>query len=210
MSTRTRKRVLLESISLLSLVAITFAHEGHHELSEEEQNAPVDVILWMHMVLQMLVWGVLFPVGMVLGMSRSRWHVPLQVSHYHRSCTLAQHECPITKSVGFALTAAGYVLAHTHKGRQFSHTFHGTFASFLYIPIILQLSLGIYLKLHIHEQSIRPYAVRAHGVVGKAYPILGWTQMLLGAITYGGYCKGSHLGQCLAHYIMVCQFFLVP
>lgn len=79
---------------------------------------------------------------------------------------------------------------------------HGTFASILFIPIFAQLALGIYLKLHIHEQSIRPWAVRLHGVVGKAYPIFGWTQMLFGAITYGGYCRGGHLGQCLAHYIM--------
>lgn len=81
--------------------------------------------------------------------------------------------------------------------------------------------LGIYLKLHIHEGSIRPWAVRLHGVVGKAYPVLGWTQMLFGAIAYRGYCRGKlsgsiffflnclylvyegdDLGQCLAHYIM--------
>lgn len=107
------------------------------------------------------------------------------------------------QSVGFVLTAAGYILGHSHKGRQFPHSAHGTFASILFVPILLQLSFGIYLKLHIHEKSLRPYAVRAHGIVGKAYPILGWTQMLMGATTYGGYCRGSHLGQCLAHYIMV-------
>lgn len=76
-------------------------------------------------------------------------------------------------------------------------------ANILFLPIALQLFLGIYLKLHIHEKSIRPYAVILHGIVGKLYPILGWTQMLFGAITFGGYCRGDHLGQCLAHYIMV-------
>lgn len=76
-------------------------------------------------------------------------------------------------------------------------------ANVMFIPIALQLTLGIYLKLHIHEQSLRPWAVRLHGVVGKAYPILGWTQMLFGAITVRGYCRGDNLGQCLAHYIMV-------
>jgi hypothetical protein len=65
-----------------------------------------------------------------------------------------------------------------------------------------QLLLGGYLKLHIHEQSLRPWAVRVHGVVGKSYPVLAWTQMLFGAITFRGYCRGGHLGQCLAHYIM--------
>ena len=71
------------------------------------------------------------------------------------------------------------------------------------IFVAVQLVLGIYLKLHIHERSIRPYAVVLHGIVGKAYPIIGWTQMLFRAIAYMGYCRGGHLGQCLAHYIMV-------
>jgi hypothetical protein len=57
--------------------------------------------------------------------------------------------------------------------------------------------------MHIHEQTLRPWAVRAHGIVGKSYPILAWTQMLFGAITFRGYCRDGHLGQCLAHYIMV-------
>ena len=81
-------------------------------------------------------------------------------------------------------------------------------ANILFVPIALQLFLGVYLKLHIHEQSIRPWAVRLHGVVGKAYPILGWVQMLFGAITFGGYCRGDNLGQCLAHYIMVRCMYL--
>ena len=38
-----------------------------------------------------------------------------------------------------------------------------------------QTSLGIYLKLHIHEGSkIRLYAVRVHGVIGRAWPLVGW------------------------------------
>ena len=69
-----------------------------------------------------------------------------------------------------------------------------------------QLSLGIYLKLHIHERTLRPWAVRAHGVLGKAYPIIGWVQMLFGAIAFRGYCRGGNLGQCLAHYIMGSAF----
>lgn len=114
------------------------------------------------------------------------------------------------QSVGFALTAAGYVLGHSHKGRAFLAGIHGTMANVMFIPIALQLTLGIYLKLHIHERSLRPWAVRLHGVVGKAYPILGWTQMLFGAITVRGYCRGDNLGQCLAHYIMVGSRHVIP
>ncbi|KAI5122818.1 hypothetical protein M0805_000160 [Coniferiporia weirii] len=170
-------------VVLFAAVLSVAAHGHHNELTEEEKNAPVDAILWIHMALQAAVWGILFPVGMVLGMSRSRWHVPLQ-------------------SLGFALTTAGYLLGHSHKGRAFLPSIHGSFAKFLYIPIAAQLVLGIYLKLHIHEGTIRPWAVRAHGVLGKSYPIIGWSQMLFGAITFRGYCRDGNLGQCLAHYIM--------
>jgi len=165
------------------LIYYVSGHPHHDELTEEQRNAPVDSILWVHIFLQAVVWGILFPIGMVLGITRSRWHVPLQ-------------------STGFALTTAGYFLGHSHKGRMFLPSIHGTFASILYLPIAGQLILGIYLKLHIHERSIRPWAVVAHGIIGKIYPILGWAQMLFGALTFAGYCRGGALGQCLAHYIM--------
>ncbi|KAJ8489229.1 hypothetical protein ONZ45_g13666 [Pleurotus djamor] len=177
------RTMLRTTTSLLFLSSLVAAHKHHDTLTDEQAQAPVDAILWIHMFLQAAVWGVLFPIGMVLGITRSRWHVPLQ-------------------STGFALTLGGYILGHSHKGRMFLPSVHGSFASLLFIPIFAQLGLGIYLKLHIHEQTIRPYAVKAHGILGKVYPILGWTQMLFGALTFGGYCRGGGLGQCLAHYIM--------
>lgn len=66
---------------VLSLVALNAAraHEHDEELTEEVAHAAVDSILWIHIFLQAAVWGILFPIGMVLGLSRSRWHVPLQV-----------------------------------------------------------------------------------------------------------------------------------
>jgi hypothetical protein len=118
------------------------------------------------------------------------------------------------------LTLGGYILGHVHKGRPFLSSVHGPFASILFIPIVSQLVLGIYLKLHIHEKSLRPYAVIIHGIIGKTYPIWSWIQMLFGFVTFRGYCRGEHLSklfcfihstpliylsktaQCLGHYIM--------
>ncbi|KAI0271119.1 hypothetical protein BGY98DRAFT_923067 [Russula aff. rugulosa BPL654] len=169
-------------LSLLALNAAR-AHEHDEELTEEAAHAAVDSILWMHIFLQAAVWGILFPIGMVFGLSRSRWHVPLQAT-------------------GIALTLGGYILGHTHGGREFLPSAHGKFANILLIPIAAQLALGVYLKLHIHERTLRPLAVRVHGIIGKSYPILGWVQMLFGAIVFRGYCRDGALGQCLAHYIM--------
>lgn len=72
-----RLRMTLPVVLLLVLPVLS--HKHHENLTEEQRNAPVDAILWIHMALQAAVWGVLFPVGMVLGITRSRWHVPLQV-----------------------------------------------------------------------------------------------------------------------------------
>lgn len=71
---------LTRKLFVLCLIGYVLAHEHHDEISDAEANAAVDNILWIHIFLQAFVWGVMFPVGMVLGLSRSRWHVPLQVS----------------------------------------------------------------------------------------------------------------------------------
>jgi hypothetical protein len=102
------------------------------------------------------------------------------------------------------LTFGGIFLGHAHGGRKFPASAHEKLGSIIVIPILAQLALGVYLKLHIHERTIRPYAVTLHGIIGKSYPIWGWVQMLFGAIVFGGYCRGGHINQCLAHYIMVC------
>lgn len=161
------------------------AHPHHGDGGNSE--APIDAILWIHIIVQLAVWGGLFGVGMVLGITRSKWHVPVQ-------------------SVAYLMTAAGYILGHSHKGRSFSESAHGSAANFILFPLLAQLLLGIYLKLHIHEQSIRPWAVVLHGIIGKSWLILGWVQMLFGVIVLRGYCGKEALGQCLAHYIMGSAF----
>lgn len=200
-----RTQLLLPCSLILSLIAPALAHEHHNELTEEQTSAPVDAILWIHIFVQAGVWGILFPTGMVLGMSKSRWHVPLQVSLVFivHSTLVDPTQKLCFQSVGIALTLGGYILGHAHGGRAFLAGIHGIAANIILIPIFLQLALGVYLKLHIHEETLRPWAVRLHGVVGKSYPILGWAQMLFGAVAFRGYCRGGHLGQCLAHYIMV-------
>ncbi|KAF9224160.1 hypothetical protein BS17DRAFT_780583 [Gyrodon lividus] len=177
---------LLYFITAQSLPAHAHSHHDS-ELTEEQLNAPIDSILWIHMALQAIVWGVIFPIGMVFGLTRSRWHVPLQ-------------------SLAFALTFGGIFLGHAHKGRQFPHSFHGSIGSWILLPILAQLFLGVYLKLHIHERTLRPYAVRAHGIIGRLWPILGWVQGLFGVIVLRGFCGKGGAGQCAAHYIMGSAF----
>lgn len=48
---------------------MVYGHKHEGNLTEEQLHAPIDSILWMHMALQALVWGIIFPIGMVFGSS---------------------------------------------------------------------------------------------------------------------------------------------
>jgi Protein of unknown function (Ytp1)/Domain of unknown function (DUF2427) len=123
-------------------------------------------------------------------MIRNRWHVPVQV-------------------LGSCLALVGYFLGHAHKGRQFAVSAHGKYAPFLNFGLVIQIVLGIYLKLHLErgfQGRIRPIFVKVHGIAGKVMPVAAWVQMLLGGIASLGFCRGDHLGQCLAHFIMGSAF----
>jgi len=122
--------------------------------------------------------------------TRSRWHVP-------------------TQTLGTLLAVVGYFLGHKHKGRQFTHNVHASFAPYLNFLLFGQVVLGAYLRLHLERGilgKIRPWLVTAHGIIGKAFPVASWVQMIFGGITALGFCRDDHLGQCLAHFIMGSAF----
>ena len=180
-------------IALLWLAGQSFAHEHHTDEIPEGEGVsaePIDTTLWIHILMQIAAFGVVFPTGMVLGIVRSRWHVPLQI-------------------FGVVLAVVGYFLGHAHGGRQFAANVHSSFATWLMLMLIAQVVLGAYLRLHLEKGihgSIRRYVVTTHGVLGKAFPVASWVQMLFGGITALGFCRGDHLGQCLAHFIMGSAF----
>ncbi|KAK0727522.1 hypothetical protein B0T26DRAFT_694839 [Lasiosphaeria miniovina] len=139
----------------------------------------------------MLAFGLLFPLGMVLGIIKSRWHVPVQV-------------------LSTLIALLGYALGHMHGGRKFvSSNVHAKFANTVYFFLVAQIVLGVYLKLHLEKgihRRIRPVVRILHSVNGKALPVVSWTQMIFGGITALGFCQDDHLGQCLAHFIMGSAF----
>ncbi|CAG8480380.1 9915_t:CDS:2 [Gigaspora margarita] len=128
---------------------------------------------------------------MVLGFSRSRYHVPFQL-------------------VGTFIVTLGYFLGHAHEGRQFAgDTAHAAYATYIMILLMGQVCLGLYLKCHFESganQWIRPMSVKFHRVIGICMPVVGYIQMVLGVITATGWCRGNKLGQCLAHFIMGSSF----
>ncbi|ETS76212.1 hypothetical protein PFICI_11599 [Pestalotiopsis fici W106-1] len=178
--------------TLLLAATIPMASGHDHDSSEIPEGEtispePLDTILWIHIFIQMLAWGIIFPVGMVLGIVKNRWHAPLQV-------------------LGTILALLGYALGHMHGGREFLHTnVHSKFASPLMFMLFSQVIMGIYLRLHLEKGingKIRRVVKLGHGIVGKAFPVLVWTQLIFGGITALGFCQGEHVGQCAAHFIM--------
>ena len=190
-SSRRAAFAALAAAILLSAVPV-HAHGGHEHVPEGEAISaePIDSTLWVHILVQCFAWGIIFPTGMVLGLARSRWHVPVQIA-------------------GVAVAVPGYFLGHLHKGRQFGPNVHAKFANWLMFMLIAQTTAGLYLKLHIERGILgkfRPLLVRGHGVLGTILPIAAWVQFLFGGIASQGFCQGEHLGQCLAHFIMGSAF----
>lgn len=197
------------STSLLALLFLLYtvpvvAHGGHSKVPEGEATSdePIDLRLWLHILIMTLTFGLLFPLGMVLGLVRSRWHVPCQ--------TLAT-----------VLFVPAYFLGHMHKGRQFAMPhIHAYFANVVLLMLVAQVGLGAGLKLHLEKKGGwigkvfggkgglygRRVVVLVHGLVGRIFPVVSWVQMLFGGIVAMGYCRGDHLGQCLAHFIMGSAF----
>ncbi|KAI4864569.1 hypothetical protein F4820DRAFT_423132 [Hypoxylon rubiginosum] len=183
--------LLLLALSALPMASAHDHSSTHIEDGETVSVDPIDTTLWVHIFIQMFAWGVIFPLGMVLGIVKSRWHVPVQVA-------------------GTALAIVGYALGHMHGGREFRHSnVHSKFASPISLMLFAQILMGIYLKLHLEKGingKIRRFVKMGHGILGKALPVLAWTQMLFGGITALGFCQGEHVGQCLAHFIMGSAF----
>lgn len=170
-----------------------FARHESQDLPEGEYISadPIDGILWAHIIIMALAFGIVFPTGLVCGLAKHRLHVPIQIT-------------------GGVLAAVGFVLGHSHKGRAFyADNIHGKFANWVLLLVVSQLALGTVLKLHIKKGflgKVRRVLVKCHLVIAVVFPIVSWVQMGFGAITIPGFCHEDHLGQCLAHGIMGSSF----
>ncbi|GES79386.1 integral membrane protein [Rhizophagus clarus] len=186
----TLSKFIFSSIALSLLSRKVYAHP-HEILSVGATNDPIDGTLWAHIIFMFLAFGIIFPTGVVLGLSKSRWHVPVQLS-------------------GAVLVLIGFILGHAHEGREFSgDNVHRTFASTVVFTLTCQVLLGIYLKLHLEKgfnKRFRPLAVKFHQIIGITIPFIGYIQMVFGVITAVGWCRDDHIGQCLAHFIMGSSF----
>ncbi|CAO3653586.1 unnamed protein product [Mucor hiemalis] len=159
--------------------------------SSAATNEPIGLIMTLHIIFMVAAFGILYPLGMVLGLARNKWHVPVQI-------------------LGTALFVIGLFLAHAHNGRNYEpHIAHRWFADIVIWSVAAQFILGVYLKLHLEKSfhgKIRPLLTKIHKILGASIPVIGYVQIVLGVIASLGFCYDDHQGQCLAHFIMGSSF----
>ncbi|KAL2783519.1 hypothetical protein BJX66DRAFT_318413 [Aspergillus keveii] len=187
-------RLLFYGLAVVPAITAHDHHGGESKIPEGKTVSaePLGTIMWIHIFIQMLAYGVVFPIGMIFGIGKSRWHVPTQI-------------------LGTALAIASFFLGHAHTDREYTlNNVHASFAWILQILLVAQVVLGLYLKAHWEKGRIngrlRALLRPCHSIIGKLMPILSWTQMVFGGIAALGICQGEYLGQCVAHFIMGSAF----
>ncbi|RKP39100.1 hypothetical protein BJ085DRAFT_42235 [Dimargaris cristalligena] len=177
----------LLAVVLLGLPVVQ-AHSGHTSI---EISHDIDGRLWAHIIFMSLAYGILFPIGTILGLVHHKLHVPIQ-------------------ALGGVFVVVGYFLGHFHQGRHFGENAHVDFSRLVLLAFFIQAGCGIYLKLHLERRLrrdyLRPILKPIHRYLGLATMLLAWVQILLGFIALTGFCYADHFGQCLAHFIMGSSF----
>ncbi|KAJ1799258.1 hypothetical protein LPJ59_001960 [Coemansia sp. RSA 2399] len=181
---------LLLLLLLASAVPSALAHDHHDADMNFDTGESMGGVLKAHIVLMSIAFGALFPVGLVLGLRKNKWHVPVQAT-------------------GGVLAIVGFVLGHAHGGRAFPDNAHSKFSWFMLWLLIGQLGAGIYLKLHTERRfndRLRPFIRIAHKIMAIVMVVATYVQVLLGVVAWLGYCYDGYFGQCLAHLIMGSSF----
>ncbi|KAJ1963215.1 hypothetical protein GGI12_002188 [Dipsacomyces acuminosporus] len=183
--------LLLGCAQLLLLHSpVALGHDHHGANMNFDTGEPIDRVLKAHIALMSISFGILFPIGLVLGLRKNKWHVPVQV-------------------LGGIMAIIGFILGHSHGGRAFHENAHSKFSWFMLWLLAAQLGAGVYLKLHTERRfndRLRPFIKIAHKYMAITMVITTYVQVLLGVVAWLGYCYSGYYGQCLAHLIMGSSF----
>ncbi|KAJ2453483.1 hypothetical protein EV183_002236 [Coemansia sp. RSA 2336] len=185
-----RRLLSMAAVPLLANIQLASAHDHHGANLNLDPGEPIGAVLKLHIFLMTISFGILFPIGLVLGLKKHRWHVPMQAT-------------------GGVIAIVGFVLGHAHGGRAFPENAHSKFSWFMLWLLAAQLGAGVYLKLHTERRfndRARPFIKIAHKYMAILMVVATYVQVLLGVVAWLGYCYGGFLGQCLAHLIMGSSF----
>ncbi|KAA1116000.1 hypothetical protein PGTUg99_031995 [Puccinia graminis f. sp. tritici] len=193
------KNLLFVGLAFRFLIAnskvsvVVVGHGGDHSSRPppSPDSLPISPpkLVIVHIVLQLLTWGILLPMGVMLGLGRSRLHGPVQAV------------------AGLLLSLPATSLPHLSARHPYPATLHAALGAPLFGLLLLQICLGFFLKSHwLQTSRFRSLIQLGHSIIGKSFIPLAWLQILLGAVASLSFCYGDHLGQCLAHMIMGSAF----
>ncbi|KAI9504222.1 hypothetical protein BX070DRAFT_176855, partial [Coemansia spiralis] len=177
-------------LALLAIAGPAVAHDHHGASMNFDAGEPIGGVLKAHIFLMSVAFGIMFPIGLVLGLRKNKWHVPVQ-------------------AIATVVAIVGFVLGHAHGGRAFPENAHSKFSWLMLWLLVGQVGAGIYLKLHTERRfndRVRPYIKIAHKVMAILMVVATYVQVLLGVVAWLGYCYDGFYGQCLAHLIMGSSF----
>lgn len=181
--------------------------EGNHDIPEGQytSNESVGAGMWTYVLVTMLAFGILFPIGLMMGLARHRYFIPMQI-------------------VAAATAVVGMVFGLTHGGRRYSPNNIALIWGWVLMVLAgIQVFFAVFLQIplrtregELEENSVLrryPFFYRVRNVLSKCLlvlacflPIASWVQFGFIFITMFGWCHEDHLGQCLAHGIMGSSF----
>ncbi|KAJ3045525.1 hypothetical protein HDV00_009182 [Rhizophlyctis rosea] len=163
----------------------------------ELSTMPWDPYLITHITLMLLAYGVIFPLGFLFALAKSKKHSPTQI-------------------VGSLVAGVAFIMGHRNRTKYFPHNPHKRFQGFMLWILIMQVGLGVMLKLtkggsdasssskilqflrSIRSRILRP----AHVITGWSFVLLPYIQAIFGLIALTRTCGGDEVINCVAHFIM--------
>lgn len=205
-----------------------------HALDQDHVSNPLIII---HVTCMITAYGILMPLGIMLGIRRHKYHVPVNTlmflvamagyffgyGHHMFGIGEGVHDHDNEEGAGADMgnmpgmnditkRQAGDTSAE-HYGWSWNISAHGAMGNLLLILLFVQVGMGVYRKLTKTNPRLRlawlsgQLPRKIHSYLGKAHLILAYIQIVLGFIKLLSACPGQAFAQCASHIVMGGSFW---
>lgn len=210
------------------------ANPNAHALDQDHISNPLIII---HVTCMITAYGILMPLGIMLGIRRHKYHVPVNAlmflfamagyffgyGHHMFGIGEGVHDHDHEEGEGadmgnmpgmndISKRQAGDTSAE-HYGWNWKISAHGAMGNLLLFLLFVQVGMGVYRKLTKTKPRLRlawlsgQLPRKIHSYLGKAHLVLAYIQIVLGFIKLMNACPGQAFGQCASHIVMGGSFW---